>query len=1050
MVSPGTRMQWPRRARQTVRYSRELLTRLHTHIFHFSHHARQTFTPWCNHTKHTMAESSTSSNKKKHAASSTLQQQQQGLIDLTDDDVAAADKNAAASTTMIPQGLLPEYLADTFQDLYEEDGLAVLGKGLGSFLLLAAFVRFYADIEEQQQVTAAAATTPRNSNKQQQQPPLVLVLGLHAEAERQALQAILSSWGTPPACMPTMITNEAGQSKDRTLLYQQGGVLCITSRILIVDLLSNVVTAQQITGMLVHNAHQVTEQSTEAFILRIFQSQKRPHGSGFVKAFTESADALLSGFAKVDKVLKALHVRKLYLVPRFHAAVRDELETNRAPVVTELHQSLTRLQSEIQHATAAAVQACIRELKAATKLLDWTAPDLSVENCVTQHFDVAISRQLETDWHRLRPATKQLVQDLRTLRSLFGSLLHYDCVTFWRVLNSIKTLSAASRHPSLWLLTPAADVMFRHAKERLYRIERPKATRKEPNPPARLEAVLEENPKWKLLSQVLLEIQQEHEKQSSKLAQQPTTILVMVKDERTLDTLQAYLKDGKKRTLMLRWLRYLEHYNDRSRSIANSSKEEGVSAISEESRLLFEEESRIRRILFGNRHDNNKVSNNQQQAQTSANNKKRAVLNQVPAHLRKRRRIAVEKGRGRQQSDDLERQAVLDESMEDVEHEEKEVSKVAKRLETTRSADHEQDEEMFRVSFPNELRVVLKTYGGSTEGDQGLLLLQDIEPLYVVFYDAEISFIRSVEVYASLCDKVDPIRVYFLIFEASAEEKNFMKALEREQSAFERLIHHKKVMPPPVLQSLETQEMQQAIVQGSAGGSYMNGTLPLSVDTRKGQGKANKSKERRDIAVDVREFRSALPSILHQGGMRLAPVTLTVGDFVLSNVHCVERKSISDLFGSFASGRLYTQAEAMCRHYKAPCLLIEFDPSKSFCLQNANELGVEIRVDSACSKLSLLAMHFPKLRILWSRGPHETLKIFKDLKVNHDDVDVDKAVEIGRNESIEAFLQPEKKGNDDEEEEDEINGMFADAVLCVSRSLDKRMSHVHLAVLFAA
>ena len=89
---------------------------------------------------------------------------------------------------------------------------------------------------------------------------------------------------------------------------------------------------------------------------------------------------------------------------------------------------------------------------------------------------------------------------------------------------------------------------------------------------------------------------------------------------------------------------------------------------------------------------------------------------------------------------------------------------------------------------------------------------------------------------------------------------------------------------------------------------------PLSMDTRTGGGKQAAQKERRDIAVDVREFRSSLPSILHQGGMRLAPVTLTVGDFVLSNVHCVERKSISDLYGSFASGRLYLQVRLFRPH----------------------------------------------------------------------------------------------------------------------------------------
>jgi hypothetical protein len=48
----------------------------------------------------------------------------------------------------IPEGLLPAYLAVAFGELYEEDGLMVLGKGLGWLSLLAAFVRFYGDTEE--------------------------------------------------------------------------------------------------------------------------------------------------------------------------------------------------------------------------------------------------------------------------------------------------------------------------------------------------------------------------------------------------------------------------------------------------------------------------------------------------------------------------------------------------------------------------------------------------------------------------------------------------------------------------------------------------------------------------------------------------------------------------------------------------------------------------------------------------------------------------------------------------------------------------------------
>ena len=800
-------------------------------------------------------------------------------------------------------------------------------------------------------------------------------------------------------------------------MYSRGGVFVITSRILIVDLLTNVASAKDIDGILVAHAETVTEQSTEAFILRIFRTQTQFAGkTGFIKAFSDAADALMSGFAKVDKILKALHVRRLYLYPRFHASVADELEKH-PPNVDELHQELSPRMKEIQSAIVAAVQACIRELKNSTTLLEWNDSELSVENCVTTNFDRAISRQLEHDWHRLKPQTKQLVQDLRTLRSLFQYLIHYDCVSFWKLINSIKTMSAASRHPSMWLLTPAADLLFRTAKERIYTITVPKPTKKVPKPVAKLQPILEENPKWRLLRKVLEEIEQDYQENKSS-AEGPTNVLVMVNDERTLEALRSYLVEGKERTMTLRWLRYLEAYNDRSRSVTNSTG--GTAAISEESRLLLEEEGRARQKLFG-RNGPPKNSNKKDSAGTSSPAKRQ--LNEVPDYILKRRRIAAEKGRGEQtlRDDDLERRAVLDDAVEETEHDLNAQNNFGADPRTCVQGDDScsEDDEydaMFRVTEPEELRVMLRSYS-NIDGDQSTLLLQDLQPKYIVLYDADVSFVRSIEIFSSLQEETaEPPRVYFMLFEASAEEKTFMKSLEREQNAFERLIQHKKSMPLPVNTMTGTQEMQQAIASGSGvAGTYAQGSLPLSVDTRTGRGKARVDLERREIVVDVREFRSALPSILHSGGMRLAPVTLLVGDFVLSNVHCVERKSISDLFGSFASGRLYTQAESMSKFYKCPCLLIEFDPSKSFCLQNSNELGVEIRTDSICSKMCLLTMHFPKLRILWSRSPHDTLRIFKALKANHEEPNVDRAMEIGRSESEDVLV---KEGDD---EQDEIN-----------------------------
>lgn len=102
-------------------------------------------------------------------------------------------------------------------------------------------------------------------------------------------------------------------------------------------------------------------------------------------------------------------------------------------------------------------------------------------------------------------------------------------------------------------------------------------------------------------------------------------------------------------------------------------------------------------------------------------------------------------------------------------------------------------------------------------------------------------------------------------------------------------------------------------------------------------------------------------------GFEIHPITLEVGDYILSPTICIERKSVSDLFSSFQSGRLFTQAEAMCKEYPTPILMIEFAAEKDFGLVVRDHIPGEIQQSHIISRLCLLAMHFPKLRILWSR-----------------------------------------------------------------------------------
>ncbi len=157
------------------------------------------------------------------------------------------------------------------------------------------------------------------------------------------------------------------------------------------------------------------------------------------------------------------------------------------------------------------------------------------------------------------------------------------------------------------------------------------------------------------------------------------------------------------------------------------------------------------------------------------------------------------------------------------------------------------------------------------------------------------------------------------------------------------------------------------------------------------------------VVVDVREFRSSLPSLLHGRNMVIVPCMLTVADYVLTPDICIERKSVRDLISSFANGRLYNQAETMLQHYKNPMLLIEFDQNKSFTLEpfadySSGAGAGSLHAQDLQAKLVLLTLAFPRLRIIWSSSPYQTAEIFEELKKQQDEPDPIRAVQIGLNE----------------------------------------------------
>ena len=114
--------------------------------------------------------------------------------------------------------------------------------------------------------------------------------------------------------------------------------------------------------------------------------------------------------------MRNLFVRNLYLWPRFHADVSSCLKEC-TPSVTELHLELTPAMATIQSSALDLLNFTLQELKRLNPSLA-AYDELSVESALGRTFQKQLQAELDPIWHQLSWKTKQLVADLRTLRTV--------------------------------------------------------------------------------------------------------------------------------------------------------------------------------------------------------------------------------------------------------------------------------------------------------------------------------------------------------------------------------------------------------------------------------------------------------------------------------------------------------------------------------------------------------------------------------------------------------------------------------------------------------
>ncbi|KAL0242659.1 hypothetical protein GEMRC1_005222 [Eukaryota sp. GEM-RC1] len=231
--------------------------------------------------------------------------------------------------------------------------------------------------------------------------------------------------------------------------------------------------------------------------------------------------------------------------------------------------------------------------------------------------------------------------------------------------------------------------------------------------------------------------------------------------------------------------------------------------------------------------------------------------------------------------------------------------------------------------------------------------LRSLRPSVVLLIHPYASAVRQVQIYQSFVPNGTSTIKIFKIFHTQLEIDLHNQSQAHEQ----QLIDH--------LHSLS-----------------LSHTPPVSVSTT--------SQSKGTVIVDSREFRSSLPLALHEHGIKVVPVTMTAGDYVISKGVGIERKTLSDLIASLNSGHLHKQVRRMRKSFEKSILMVELaDP-----IENVSFLERKIQ-----SSLIALNYSFPDLNITWTFGSYGSAKSLIALQANLTQPSLDSVSHLLENES---------------------------------------------------
>ena len=219
----------------------------------------------------------------------------------------------------------------------------------------------------------------------------------------------------------------------------------------------------------------------------------------------------------------------------------------------------------------------------------------------------------------------------------------------------------------------------------------------------------------------------------------------------------------------------------------------------------------------------------------------------------------------------------------------------------------------------------------------------------VVFYEPIPSEIRTIQ-RRGRTGRRRPGKVVILITRQSRDEayywssRNKEKSMKHELEILREKLAEKftigepkpisKLVPTPKTSNLlndkintntaEISPIIHPVVKSSlpiSGGQTKIGDFQLKLDL-KPEAVINESRKLK-IIVDNREFKSLVVRELVKRKLMVEPQQLPVGDYIISERICIERKLVSDFLQSLIDGRLFAQLKRIKMAYQSTILLLE-------------------------------------------------------------------------------------------------------------------------------